>query len=82
MKVKPYRICDICGEEYEKTHGCMSIKVKRFYDIYGFCDMYGDLKIMSTMDICPECGYLMIDWILNRRMLKEAVDGPGGICSD
>lgn len=28
MKVKPYRICDICGEEYEKTHGCMRIKVK------------------------------------------------------
>lgn len=82
MKVKPYRICDICKNEYEKTHGCMRVKVKRFYDAYGFCDMYGDPKFMSTMDICPACGEILIDWIRDRRTLKEAPDGLRSICSD
>ena len=72
MKVKPYRICDICKNEYEKTHGCMRIKVKRFYDAYGFCDMYGTPKFMSTMDICPACGEILIEQTLKiRRKANE-----------
>ena len=65
MKVKPYRLCDICGKAYVKTHGIM--KVKRFYDPFGICDMYNEPKIMYRMDICPKCGELMLTWIKEQR---------------
>ena len=78
MKVKPYRICDICGEEYQKRSGCMKIKVKKIYS----ADYIDSINRFESMDICPACGELLIGWIRNRGMLKEATDGPGSICSD
>ena len=63
MKVKPYRICDICGEEYQKRSGCMKIKVKNLI----YPDYSDSMHWFETMDICPACGELLIDWIRNRR---------------
>lgn len=69
MRIKPYRVCDICGKAYDKTHGAM--KVKMLYDPNGFCDMYGDLRIMERMDICPRCSKLMIEWIKEQTERSE-----------
>lgn len=52
MKIRPYRVCDICGEEYRKTHNCMKVKI--LIDPMGYTEMYGDLPIMSKWDICPK----------------------------
>lgn len=67
MRIKPYRVCDICGCQYKKVHGCM--KVKRLYDPMRFTEMYGDLPIIETMDICPRCGKIMIQYIKDK--IKE-----------
>jgi len=69
MRIKPYRVCDICGKEYDKTHGAM--KVKMLYDPMGYCEGYGDLRIMERMDICPKCSKLMLDWIQTREADDE-----------
>lgn len=41
MKIKPYRICDICGDEYNKTH--MSMKVKIIHNSAAY--YYGAVKL-------------------------------------
>ena len=61
MKIRPYRVCDVCKKEYDKTHGAM--KVKMLNDPMGYCQYYGDLPIMERMDICPVCSGLMLKWI-------------------
>ena len=64
MKVKPYRVCDICKKEYQKRHGCL--KIKRFY-VPGW-DWYGETHSFTNMDICPECGEMLLEVV---RMAKE-----------
>ena len=78
MKVKPYRICDICGEEYEKRSGCMNIKVKRLQ----YPDYSDGIHWFESMDICASCGGMLINLVRNRRALKEAINGSGSICSN
>lgn len=56
MKIRPYRVCDICGNQYNKVDGCMKIKVKRYNNPMG----YDELPIMDTMDICPRCGKILL----------------------
>ena len=63
VKVKPYRICDICRNEYQKKSGCMRIEVKRLQ----YPDYSDSLHFFNRMDICPVCGELLTDWIRNRR---------------
>ena len=66
MKIRPYRVCDICGEAYHKTHQCMKIKI--LIDPMGYTEMYGDLPIMSKWDICPKCA----EDLMAELMLKVA----------
>lgn len=66
MKVKPYRVCDICGEEYHKTHNCMKVKI--LIDPMRYTETYGDLPIMSKLDICPKCA----EDLMSELMLKVA----------
>ena len=61
MRIKPYRVCDICGMEYNKTHG--ALKVKWRCDPVGMGDFYGEIPIMERMDIRPKCSKLMLNWI-------------------
>ena len=56
MKIRPYRICDVCKKEYDKTHGAMKVKI-----LNDPC--YDELPIMERMDICPVCSGLMLKWI-------------------
>ena len=76
MKVKPYRICDICGEEYQRRSGCMKIKVKNL----NYPD-YSDepIHFFETMDLCASCGVKLIEQV--RKMRREE-NGSGSICSD
>ena len=66
MKIRPYRVCDICGEEYHKTHNCMKVKI--LIDPMRYTEMYGDLPIMSKWDICPKCA----EDLMSELMLKVA----------
>lgn len=66
MKKRPYRVCDICGEEYHKTHQCMKVKI--LIDPMRYTEMYGDLPIMSKLDICPKCA----EDLMSELMLKAA----------
>ena len=66
MKIRPYRVCDICGEEYHKTHNCMKVKI--LIDPMRYTEMYGDLPIMSKWDICPKCS----EDLMSELMLKVA----------
>ena len=66
MKIRPYRVCDICGEEYHKTHNCMRVKI--LIDPMRYTEMYGDLPIMSKWDICPKCA----EDLMAELMLKVA----------
>ena len=68
MKVKPYRICDICREEYQKRSGCMKIKVKKLYSE----DYIDRINWLESMDICPECGVKLIEQV--RKMRREQND--------
>lgn len=68
MKVKPYRICDICGEEYQKRSGCMKIKVKRLQ----YPDYSDSLHFFESMDICASCGMKLIEQV--RKMRREEHD--------
>ena len=64
MKVKPYRICDICREKYQKQSGCMKIKVKKLdYPDYAA----DDWNFFKSMDICPACGEMLIGLTLKMR---------------
>ena len=66
MKIRPYRVCDICGDEYHKTHNCMKVKI--LIDPMRYTEMYGDLPIMSKLDICPKCA----EDLMSELMLKVA----------
>lgn len=63
MKVKPYRICDICGEEYQKRSGCMKIKVKNLI----YPDYSDSIHWFENMDICPACGETLIKQVQKMR---------------
>lgn len=65
MKVKPYRTCDICLEEYRKEYKCMKIKIN-----WNYMEYVGGNKL-EKMDICPKCGELMLEWILKQRVESE-----------
>lgn len=66
MKIRPYRVCDICGNQYNKVDGCMKIKVKQYNNAMG----YDQLPIMDTMDICPRCGKILL-FEVNERIKKR-----------
>lgn len=70
MKVKPYRICDICGEEYQKRNGCMNIKVKRLR----WPDYSDSLEFFDRMDICAPCGILLIEQVRKMRIERGQND--------
>ena len=69
MKIKPYRKCDICGNQYDKSH--MAIKVKYLDDSMGYVARGEMIAIMEKMDICPECSEKMIEWIRDQRSRKH-----------
>ena len=68
MKVKPYRICDICGKEYQKRNGCMNIKVKRLR----WPDYSDSIHWFESMDICASCGGKLIEQV--QKMREEEND--------
>ena len=74
MKVKPYRICDICKEQYTKRSGCMRITRLEFPS---WAD--DDLHFFERMDICPSCADMLIEVV---RMAKEDINGSRSICTD
>lgn len=76
MKIRPYRVCDICGEEYHKTHNCMKVKI--LIDPMRYTEMYGDLPIMSKWDICPKCA----EDLMSELMLKVADRKTEPNCSE
>lgn len=65
MKIKPYRICDICGNEYNKTHMSMKVKIIRNSMAYYCCYNF------EKMDICPKCSVEMISWIREKMTENE-----------
>lgn len=69
MKIRPYRVCDICGNQYDKTHNCMKVKILN--DPMRNKEYYGDLRIMETMDICPRCGKILL-YEVSERVKKKA----------
>lgn len=72
MKVKPYRACDICSEEYRKSYKCMRVKMN--WNVMG----YDGANRLEKLDICPKCGELMFEWILKNRikeLKKRSKDG-------
>ena len=77
MKIKPYRVCDICGNQYEKRDKCMRVglKVKILKNEMG----YDDLPIMEKMDICPHCGKMMLNYlrIKNQERFEPIKKGQG-----
>ena len=62
MKIKPYRVCDICGNSYDKADKCMKVKI-----LYLPSYAQDDFKAMSKMDICPHCGRMMIEYLKNKK---------------
>ena len=64
MKVKPYRACDICGQQYEKGKDCLKIKVG-----YDGWDFWGDYQPpwFSKIDICPDCSREILREVEKRR---------------
>lgn len=67
MKVKPYRICDICGKEYDKSS--RSAKMKIYQDPYP-----GELiGTWRRLDICPNCFHRIIN-----NVKKEVFSQPRG----
>lgn len=59
MKVKPYRVCDICGQEYNKHNGILKIRI---YDQYE----EGELFPWKKVDICSNCAAKLIDNTSNK----------------
>ena len=66
MKVKPYRICDICGQEYYKNNGILKVKIYNQ-------PFEGDLFPWEKVDICSNCDAKLINNIFYER--NEEVDG-------
>ena len=64
MKIKPYRVCDICKKQYAKGHNCMKVKILE--DRMGYIAGGEQLAIMDKLDICPDCASKMIKWILEQ----------------
>lgn len=64
MKVKPYRRCDICNDDYLKVKNCMKIKYYRTGDYY-------ELNQFENFDVCPVCAKKMIEWIRTQRWESE-----------
>ena len=58
MKVKPYRRCDICNDDYLKVKNCM--KIKQY-------SVPLDSGRFENIDVCPTCSKLMIKWIRKQR---------------
>ena len=61
MKIKPYRVCDICGDPYYKSEHS-HLKIKKRYSVF-------DIDGWDTLDLCPKCANEMISLI--KKIRKE-----------
>ena len=68
MRVKPYRICDICGEPYNRESGCLHVTAKETEREWCFPWEYK----WRIWDLCPRCQNNMYFYL--RRHCKEEED--------
>lgn len=67
MKIKPYRVCDICGQPYERESGCMHITAKQTERDLG---VFWDYK-WRVWDLCPNCRMNMYYYLRSHTKDKE-----------
>ena len=60
-KIKPYRICDICGRKYDKKTNVIKLK------IYHEPEYLDDHGYWTSMDICADCGTDLHNLVIQRR---------------
>lgn len=65
MKIKPYRICDVCENEYYKVKSCAKVKI--MHDPTGF----NDKNYFKNIDICPDCTTNMIKYLKEKQLRQE-----------
>jgi hypothetical protein len=70
-RIKPYRVCDICGRQYEKRDNATKIKVKQYEEPVFYDDHGHWIKI----DMCPECAGDMNVYICRKVNARKNVDG-------
>lgn len=65
MKVKPYRVCDVCGAEIDKnTDGRLLIKERWTWSSWGSFEAG-----YKRLDLCSNCSTKM--FIAIRKMIEE-----------
>ncbi len=60
MKVKPYRICDICKKEIADKNTWDRVVIKQRFWSRNYIGY-------DRIDLCPKCQEKMFDWIRNER---------------
>ena len=60
MKIKPYGVCDICGDLIKSRNTKNRLVIKRRFVWGGWDEIeYG----YNRIDLCPECQEKMFEWI-------------------